>query len=175
MSEGQPTPHDDQPAPSGATAGEPAYGAPEPPPYGAPEQPPSAQPYGQGQPYAQGQGYGQGQAQQPYAQQPYPQQPYAQPYGQPYGQPAVPTNTMAIISLVSSVLGLTFVPILGSIAGVITGHIARRQIAETGEQGSGAATAGLIIGYVGVALLVLGIIAFIAFFALAAGVATTSP
>jgi hypothetical protein len=74
---------------------------------------------------------------------------------------------MAIISMVASILGLTAIPVVGSIVGVVTGHIARRQIAASGEQGSGAATAGLIIGYVGVALLalviVLGIVALVFF------------
>jgi len=50
------------------------------------------------------------------------------------------TNTMAILALV---LALVFPP-----AGIVCGHIAKRQIAQTGEEGSGLATAGLIIGYV---------------------------
>jgi hypothetical protein len=67
-------------------------------------------------------------------------------YAQPYPAYATNrgTNTMAILSLV---LALVFAP-----AGVICGHIAKRQIAQTGEEGSGLATAGLIIGYIQIGL-----------------------
>lgn len=144
------------------------------------------QPYG-GQPSGQQPGYGQapGQGQQPPAQQPYGGQYGGAPYdgnqyqyggnqyggnqyggGQYGGYPmAAKTNTMAIVSLISSILGFTAVPVLGSIVGVITGHLSLRQIRETGENGSGLAKAGLIIGYVVLALTVLAVIAAIAFIA----------
>lgn len=100
-------------------------------------------------------------AQQPPAQEPYAQQPYA-PQGYGYGgpqyamAPSRPNNTMAVISLISGIVGLTVIPIIGSIVAVITGHMARREIARTGEEGSGLATGGLIMGYIGVGLLVVG-------------------
>lgn len=88
-------------------------------------------------------------------------------YGEPaaaYGQPAGPrTNTLAIISLVASLIGIPTG--IGFIAGIICGHIALSQIKKTGEQGRGMAVAGLIIGYVGVALYIIGLIIFIALFA----------
>jgi hypothetical protein len=52
---------------------------------------------------------------------------------------------------------------LSSIVAVVTGHIARRQIKRTGEQGAGFALAGLILGYVGLGLMVLGIAGFAIF------------
>lgn len=73
------------------------------------------------------------------------------------------TNAMAILSMISAILGLTLVPFVGSIIGVVTGHIARRQIRESGEQGLGPATAGLAIGYIGVALGVIAVVAIVAF------------
>lgn len=87
-----------------------------------------------------------------YGQQPVGQPPYGQvPYGHvPYGQPRK-TNTLAIVSLVSAF----FV----SLVAIITGHMALSQIKRTGEQGRGMAIAGLIIGYVSVALtLVLAVL-----------------
>ncbi|MEJ5944830.1 DUF4190 domain-containing protein [Pseudokineococcus basanitobsidens] len=60
------------------------------------------------------------------------------------------TNTLAIVALV-----LSFFVSLG---GIICGHIARRQIRETGEKGAGLALAALIIGY---ASLAIGLIVFI--------------
>ena len=41
-------------------------------------------------------------------------------------------------------------------------HIARREIEETGEAGGGMATAGLILGYVALAIVIILILAFIA-------------
>jgi hypothetical protein len=77
--------------------------------------------------------------------------------GQPapgYYQP--PTNTLAILALV---FGFLF-----PIAGIICGHIARRQIKRTGEGGDGLALAGLILGYVLTGIIVLIVIAYAAFF-----------
>ena len=83
-------------------------------------------------------------------------------YGQ---QPTGPkTNTLAIISLVASIAGFVIWGI-GFIAGVICGHIALSQIKKTGEQGHGMAVAGLIVGYIGIALTVIGTIIFFAVFA----------
>lgn len=67
-------------------------------------------------------------------------------------QPVASTNTLAIIALVTSLLGV-------HLAGIICGHIALSQIKTTGESGRGLALAGLIIGYVGVVVVVL----FVAF------------
>ena len=83
-------------------------------------------------------------------------------YGQ---QPTGPkTNTLAIIALVASIAGFIIWGI-GFIAGVICGHISLSQIKKTGEQGRGMAVAGLIIGYVGIALTIIGTIIFFAVFA----------
>lgn len=82
----------------------------------------------------------------------------ARPAGYTPPPPAPGTNAMAILSMVSSILGLTLLPIVGSIIGVVTGHIARRQIRESGEQGHGPATAGVAIGYIGLALLLVAVI-----------------
>lgn len=54
---------------------------------------------------------------------------------------------MAILSLV---MAFFFAP-----AAIVLGHIAKKQIRETGEQGSGLATAGLVLGYVFTGLSVL--------------------
>lgn len=85
-----------------------------------------------------------------------------------------PTNTLAIISLVMSLVGL--VTAVTAIAGVICGHIALNQIKRTGEQGHGLAVAGLAVGYVIVGLGVLSVAFFFIFFfiALAAGMSAGS-
>jgi len=52
--------------------------------------------------------------------------------------------------------------LLGTIPAIILGHMARKQIRQTGEQGAGMATAGLVLGYIGVALTVLFVILILA-------------
>jgi len=79
-----------------------------------------------------------------------------------YAPPAAPqqqNNTMALISLIASILGVTFVPTVGSIVGLILGYMARKQIRESGgvQGGEGMAKAGIIIGWIGVALALVGI------------------
>jgi|SRR5579859_506105 len=90
----------------------------------------------------------------------YPPPPYQQPYPPPY-QP-VQNSTSAIISLVAGILGLTLFPIIGSIVAVITGHMAKGEIARSNGAlgGDGLATFGLVLGYIGIGLTVLGVCIF---------------
>jgi hypothetical protein len=69
---------------------------------------------------------------------------------------------MAIISLVAGILGLTVFPILGSIVAVVLGHMAKGEIARSQGTlgGDGLATFGLVLGYIGVGLTVLGVCVF---------------
>lgn len=78
--------------------------------------------------------------------------------------PVVPTNVLAIVSLVTGILGLTFAPFISSIAAIITGHISLHQIKTTHEQGRGMALAGLILGYVMLALAFIGLAVLIFIF-----------
>jgi hypothetical protein len=71
---------------------------------------------------------------------------------------AAPTNTLAIISLVAGIASFVFVPVIGGIVAVVTGHIARGQIKRTGESGDGLALAGLIVGYIHLALTLIVIV-----------------
>ncbi len=84
------------------------------------------------------------------------------PVGYPGAQfaPAVPTNSLAVASLICGVLQVFFWFFSG-IPAIILGHIARRRIRATGEQGAGMALAGIILGYVGLAFAVLFGIAFV--------------
>jgi hypothetical protein len=118
------------------------------------QQPPS--PYGQPpSPYQQ----------QAFNQQPYGQQPYGQPQS-PYGQPAyyamqAEPKGLSIASMCCGIaiyVGFGFF-ILPQIAAVILGHLALKRE----PAGKGMAIAGLVMGYIGVALtLIFGIIFFIA-------------
>ena len=119
------------------------------PPYGPP---PQGQPYGYGA--APNGSYGYGAA---------PTGPYgygAAPTG-PYdygvaGRPAHrPTNGMAVASMVLGILWLWWI---GSVLALVFGYLAKRQIRERGENGGGMATAGIVLGYVGVGFFSLFVV-----------------
>ena len=61
------------------------------------------------------------------------------------------TNMAAVVSLIFGILWLFW---LGSLVAVVCGHVARAQIKRSGEAGDGAAIAGLILGYLGLAVFV---------------------
>jgi hypothetical protein len=76
------------------------------------------------------------------------------------------TSSYAVISLVAGILGWTLLPLLGSLAAIIFGHMARGEIRRSNGQldGDGLAVTGLVLGWLSAALWVLGILAFIVFF-----------
>ena len=87
----------------------------------------------------------------------------------PVALPSNHTNTLAVISLVAGIASFFahIIPFVGgtliAIVAVVTGHRARRQIRQTGEQGYGLATAGMVVGYIHLAILVLILLALIVF------------
>lgn len=110
------------------------YSPPGYPPYGASYPPPMASPSS---------AYGASSAGYPPPSYPggyYPPPDYMGGYG-----PALPgTNTMAIVSLVSSFVGVFCC--IGSIVSIVVGTIALNQIKQTREDGYGLAVAGIVIG-----------------------------
>ena len=76
------------------------------------------------------------------------------------------TSTLAIVSLVSGLLGWSFVPWLGSLVAVVTGHLARAEIRrEPGRlEGDGMAVAGMVLGYAMLALSFIGLMLVVLFF-----------
>jgi hypothetical protein len=70
------------------------------------------------------------------------------------------TNSLAVVSL-SFGVGQVIVPFVGGIIAIVCGHIARSQIRETSEAGDGMAITGLVLGYTGVVLPLLAILALI--------------
>jgi hypothetical protein len=65
-----------------------------------------------------------------------------------------PTNGMAIAALICGVCQIFFWFLTG-IPAIVLGHMARRQIRQTGEAGDGMALAGMILGYIGLVLTIL--------------------
>jgi hypothetical protein len=65
------------------------------------------------------------------------------------------THALAIVSLILSVLGLVgILPLVGSIGGIISGRSAQREILAKPEahSGEGLARAGVVLGWVGIAI-----------------------
>jgi len=71
---------------------------------------------------------------------------------------AAKTNGYAIASLVLSLVGLCGI---GSILAIVFGNMAKKEIAARGEGGLGLAKAGIIIGWIGLAGVVLYVLVVI--------------
>jgi len=76
--------------------------------------------------------------------------------------PVAATNGLAVASLVCGLGQCVFGP-LTTIPAIVLGHLARREIRRTGEQGAGIALAGLMLGW---AMVIVGILAITAVIAL---------
>lgn len=97
-----------------------------------------------------------------------PDQPPPPPPPRPAAAPAAPpTSGMAIASLLLGIGGLTVVPVIGSVLALILGYMARKDIRERLAEisGEGLATAGIILGWIGVGLIVVGLLAGVGFVA----------
>ncbi|MGO1068289.1 DUF4190 domain-containing protein [Lysobacter sp. CA199] len=80
--------------------------------------------------------------------------------------PARQTNVLAILSLIFGILGWSLLPFIGSIAAIVTGHMARGQIRREPErfEGDGLAIGGLVLGWASVIMGILTVVVVIAFF-----------
>ncbi len=68
------------------------------------------------------------------------------------------TNGLALASLACGLAQFSFGPAV-AIPAIVFGHVARRQIKRTGEQGAGLALAGLILGWTTMILVIVLIVA----------------
>ena len=96
-----------------------------------------------------------------------PQGPRAQ-----YGPPAE-TNGLAVASLVCGILGVVFpfIPLIPSILAVIFAGRGKRQIDSSDglQTGRGLAVAGQVLGWVGIALVLVAILGLVALVAVSTG------
>lgn len=83
----------------------------------------------------------------------------------------LPSSTLAIVSLVSALLGFTFLPVVGGIVALITGYMARNETRSIPPKasGDGLATAGIILGWVQIGLLIIGVCCMIAYLVFSIG------
>jgi hypothetical protein len=80
---------------------------------------------------------------------------------QPTYRPGTTTSSLAVVSLVFGILSWCLLPFIGALVAIICGHLARGEIRrsplDNRVEGDGMAVAGLVLGYVQLALCVLGI------------------
>jgi hypothetical protein len=74
-----------------------------------------------------------------------------------------PTNGLALAGMICALAG--FVTCISFPVGAILGHVGLKQIRQTGEQGEGFAKTGIIVGWAGTALALVGCAAYFALFA----------
>ncbi len=76
------------------------------------------------------------------------------------------TSNLAIISLVSGILGWTLLPWVASLVAIVTGHMARAEIRRSAGtmEGDGLAMAGLVLGYAMVVISFIGLMLIFLFF-----------
>ncbi len=70
------------------------------------------------------------------------------------------TNPAAICSLCFGI-GQVGLPLIGAVVAVACGHAAKSEIKRTGDAGTGLATAGMVLGYLGLAFWLLLLVLFI--------------
>jgi len=75
---------------------------------------------------------------------------------QGYGQQS---SSLAIISLIAGIASFFIVPLLGAIAAIITGNMAKKEIQQSAGQLTGESMAkwGVILGWVNIGFSVIGI------------------
>ena len=89
-----------------------------------------------------------------------------QNYPPPVSDNVLPNSTLAIISLVAGILGFTVFPVIGGIVALFTGYAARNETRSIPPKasGDGLATAGIVMGWVQLGLLVVGVCCFVVYF-----------
>ncbi|OOG61620.1 hypothetical protein B0E46_16860 [Rhodanobacter sp. B04] len=92
---------------------------------------------------------------------------------QPAYQPVSRTSSLAIVSLVFGILSWCLLPFIGAIVAIVCGHLARSEIrhAAVGNviEGDGMAIAGLVLGYVHLAVWLLVLLVVLGILFLGAG------
>lgn len=77
------------------------------------------------------------------------------------------TSTLAVISLISGIVAWFFLPIVGALVAIFTGHMAKSEIRKNPSlyTGEGLATAGLVLGYFQLVMMLLCLCLFAALIA----------
>jgi hypothetical protein len=89
---------------------------------------------------------------------------------------ALPSSTLAIVSLIAGILGFTFVPVMGAIVALITGYMARNETRSIPPKasGDGMATAGIVMGWIQIGLIIVGICCLVVYLVFIVGLVGAS-
>ena len=92
------------------------------------------------------------------------------------GPMPLPTSTTATVSLIAGILGFTFLPLIASVIAIVTGYAARKETRSVPPRasGDGMATAGIVMGWIQVGLLVVGLCCFAVYMVFVLGIIGTS-
>ena len=73
------------------------------------------------------------------------------------------TSSLAVFSLISAILSYLLVPLAGAVAAIITGHMARKQIKDSGGLliGDGMATWGVVLGWINIVVITVPLCFFV--------------
>ena len=82
----------------------------------------------------------------------------AEPKPQAPQEPQAAPDGNAIASLILGILGITVIPFIASILAVILGRVSIGDAYKRGERGSAIATAGVILGWIGVAAIAVFVV-----------------
>jgi hypothetical protein len=71
--------------------------------------------------------------------------------------PALPTSTLAVVSLIAGIVGVLFFPFLGGLIAIVTGNMARKETRSLPptRSGDGMATAGMVLGWLSLLLWII--------------------
>lgn len=95
---------------------------------------------------------------------------------QPTDYNALPSSTLATVSLIAGILGFTFIPVVGAIVALITGYMARSETRSIPPKasGDGMATAGIIMGWIQIGLIIVGICCLVVYLVFIVGLVGAS-
>ena len=78
----------------------------------------------------------------------------------------LPSSTLATVSLIAGILGFIMLPVIGSVVALWTGYAARKEtraIPPTAS-GDGMATAGIVMGWIQMGLVIIGACCLVLYF-----------
>jgi len=84
----------------------------------------------------------------------------------------LPTSTAALVSLIAGILGFVMLPVVASVVAIFAGYAARKETRAVPPtaSGDGMATAGIVMGYIQIGLVVVGLCCVVAYFVFVLGV-----
>jgi len=88
----------------------------------------------------------------------------------------LPTSTMATVSMIAGILGFFLFPLIASIIAIWTGYEARKETRAVPPTaaGDGMATAGIVMGWIQIGLIIVSICCVIAYFGFFAALLSSS-